>query len=116
MTETPFIQTLKDAGICGAKIYPVEAKDNDGYPYCIYTVIRNKLSDELEGSKGWRNRYLFTSWHETYSDATATLNLFSSTILSDKSGRSVSGALIDKDPITEKWRLTNNDWEVIENH
>lgn len=114
MTETEFIQALKDAGICGGKISPSKALDSSTYPYCVYTVIRNALNKDTDGSKGKRNRYLFTSWHETYQDALDTLSIFDSTILAGKYGTSESGAVIDIDPTTEKWRLTNNDWLVLE--
>lgn len=114
MKETPFIQVLKDAGVCGGKIYPVEASDNAGYPFMIYSVIRGKLTDDLDGSKGQRDRYLFTSWHDDYQDALDTLALMDSTILAGKIGRCITAGVIDKDPTTENWRLTNNDWEVLD--
>lgn len=114
MNETDFIQSLIDASICGGAIYAVEAPASQAYPYCIYSVIRSKLTDDTEGSKGQRDRYSFTSWHETYQDAKDTLDLFESTILAGRYGRSASGGFIDKDPTTDKWRLTNNDWEVID--
>lgn len=114
MTETEFIQSLKDASICGGKIYPQKALDSDDYPYCVYSVIRISLTKNIERSHGKRNRFLFTSWHETYLDAQTTLALFDSTIGTQQTAYSESGAIIDIDPSTNKWRLTNNDWYVIE--
>ncbi len=115
MTEANFIQALKDAGICSAKIYPVKARDNDQFPYCVYTIIRNALSQKLERSKDKRNRYVFTSWHTSYQEAVDTLELFDETIGTQQLGYSVSGAIIDRDPDKpDIWRLTNNDWSIIE--
>lgn len=112
MSEATFIQALKDAGICGGRIWAVKAPSGTAYPYSIYTVNRNTLTDDLESSEGSRNRYFFTSWHETYQDAVDTLALFRTT--AKPYGYSVSGAFIDIDPDTLKFRLTNNDYSIIE--
>lgn len=114
MTEQNFIQTLKDAGICGGRVFPVTAVNQVHYPYAVYSIIRNTLTATVERSQGRRCRYMFTSFHETYADAVSTLELFSQVIGDNKLGYAVSGAIIDQDPDTLKWRLTNNDFSIIE--
>jgi hypothetical protein len=113
MTVSEFVQQLIDDGVCGGKIYHLKAPNGTSYPYCVYDYIENSLSEEMEGSKGSRYRILFTSWHESIADAETVKAAFRSSVLTNQMGRMESGAVIDIDPTTEKYRLTNNDWALI---
>jgi len=113
MTEQELIDLLEADGVCGGRVYPIKAPTSVTTPYSVYDVFRGALSQEMDGDNGVRNRYMFTCWCGSYSEAISTINAFKTSLLNE--GFLAGTPMIDLDPENEELhRIVNLDFYIIE--